>query len=211
VATRIVVLLGLLILLMPGLAAALEGGDQAAEREAWINYLETVAAHHQSLGLPPEVAAGYGLSIEREARHLESVGRGLHGRAHYLAPEAAVAWRTLRNRARSDGIELYLVSSFRSLNDQSRLLRQRLDEGRELGRVIRGTALPGYSEHHTGCAVDLATPDEPVVSQRFRDSDTYAWLQENAGDTGFIESYPASNDSGLIPEPWHWYFEGCER
>nr|WP_301288346.1 M15 family metallopeptidase [Natronospira proteinivora] len=190
-------------------SVALAGERQTLEGQ--FEYLSHVASSHQLLGIPARRAADYPLSLQWEAEALVSVGRGLHGREHFLAPEAAVAWRALSNRARSEGLALHLVSSFRSVNYQTRLIQQRLDEGRSLERILIGTALPGYSEHHSGCAIDLATPDKPTVRQSFRETEEYAWLQAHADEYGFRESYPLGNDSGLIPEPWHWFFEACER
>ena len=65
-------------------------------------------------------------------------------------------------------------------------------------------AAPGYSEHHTGCAVDIATPGSRPLTEEFEDSQAFRWLTDNAGKFGFSMSYPRNNPAGFIYEPWHW-------
>jgi len=198
-------LLGLLVLSSTSLA------DSRVEREAQVAYLKHVASTHQLLGFSVEVAQRSRLELQFEPQQLVPVGRGLYGRLHFLAPEAATAWRILDAAARADGIELKLVSSFRSVSYQARLIQNRLEDGIGKERVLYGMALPGYSEHHSGCALDLASDEHPEISADFRDTAAYAWLQQYAADFGFVESYPAGNSAGIMHEPWHWYYERCEQ
>ena len=70
------------------------------------------------------------------------------------------------------------------------------------------SAAPGYSEHHTGRAVDIATPGSRPLTEEFEDSAAFHWLNENAADFGFSMSYPRDNRYGFIYEPWHWAQHG---
>jgi D-alanyl-D-alanine carboxypeptidase len=72
--------------------------------------------------------------------------------------------------------------------------------------VLSVTAPPGYSEHHTGRAVDVATPGSPVLETTFEQTRAFSWLQKHANNFGFYLSFPQGNASGYQYEPWHWCF-----
>ena len=67
---------------------------------------------------------------------------------------------------------------------------------------------PGYSEHHTGLAVDFND-----VEDDFRETEAYTWLQEHAAEYGFVERYPKGKESitGIDYEPWHYRYVGKEH
>ena len=102
------------------------------------------------------------------------------------------------------GITLLLVSGFRSVDYQARLIRKKINAGQSLGDILAVNAAPGHSEHHTGCAVDIATPGSRPLTEEFEDSPAFAWLQAHAASYGFAMSYPRNNAAGFVYEPWHW-------
>jgi D-alanyl-D-alanine carboxypeptidase len=65
-------------------------------------------------------------------------------------------------------------------------------------------AAPGYSEHHTGQAVDVASPGTRPLTAEFDSSAAFAWLQANADRFGFSMPYGRGNRFGFEYEPWHW-------
>ena len=97
-----------------------------------------------------------------------------------------------------------LVSAFRSLNYQRQIFERKLSQGELLAQILRVNAAPGYSEHHTGCAVDLTTDGCPPLTEAFEHTAAFAWLVARAKDFGFTMTYPRGNKFGLIYEPWHW-------
>lgn len=147
-----------------------------------------------------------GLPAHAEAVLLAHAGRDRLGRRHWLQPVACRAWKRLREAARVDGVDLELVSSFRSVRDQRRILARKLRQGQSLEEILRVNAPPGYSEHHSGCAVDFAVPGEPLLTETFEDSAGFAWLVRNGSRFGFSLSYPRDNHFGFIYEPWHWCY-----
>ncbi len=175
-----------------------------------VAYYRYIAGVHQWLGVPRSVVEETRLVLQREAAELVPIGRDRFGRTHYLAPEAAAAWHRLRLAAGEAGIEFVVISSFRSAEYQARLARRHMEEGRVPELLFRAIALPGYSEHHTGCALDLASEEHPKLSQEFREAPAYAWLREHAAGFGFRESYPPGNRKGIMPEPWHWFYKPCK-
>jgi LAS superfamily LD-carboxypeptidase LdcB len=143
-----------------------------------------------------------------EAILLEAVGRDRFGRRHWLQPAASQALKRLRHAAHTGGIDLELVSSFRSCHDQMRIVQRKHQSGQTWEQILKVNAPPGYSEHHSGCAVDLAIPGEPVLTEGFEMSAAFAWLQQHAHEHGFRMSYPRGNPWGFIYEPWHWCYVG---
>ena len=66
--------------------------------------------------------------------------------------------------------------------------------------------MPGYSEHHTGRAVDFIAIDQTSLSVNFEKTETFKWLVNNANQYGFYLSYPKDNKEGIMYEPWHWMY-----
>ena len=110
--------------------------------------------------------------------------------------------------AATDGISLLLVSGFRSIDYQARLFRKKIDAGQSLGDILAVNAAPGFSEHHTGRAIDIATPGSRPLTEEFEQSEAFQWLSGHAGQFGFSMSYPRDNAAGFVFEPWHWSFRG---
>lgn len=167
-------------------------------------------AHLVALGIPVESLAARGLRACEEATALECAETGSDGRAHLLVPAAAEAWRTLRSAAISDGIALFIVSAFRSIDRQAEIVRGKLDTGIPMKDILTVCAPPGYSEHHTGRAVDLSTPGSRALEAEFDQTTAYAWLRIRAGEFGYRLSYPVGNQLGYRYEPWHWCFHDTQ-
>ncbi len=161
-----------------------------------------------ALGIPPDLPARRGLPLCRQARRLTPVGLGADGRDKLLSPAAARAWLKLRERASADGVQLTLISAFRSIDFQAALIRSKLERGMALAEVLRINAPPGYSEHHSGRAVDIGTDKIPALDEAFESTDAFRWLSQHAGRFGFRLSYPRGNAVGFAYEPWHWYYNG---
>ena len=159
------------------------------------------------LGIAPETPRERKLRAFTEAKRLAFAGLGTDGRDKFLVPAAAAAWQCMQRRAHEDGVELLLVSAFRSCEFQAALIRGKLAKGRTLADVLRVNAPPGYSEHHTGRALDIGTPGVPPLEEAFEDTDAFRWLQAHAKRFGFTLSYPRGNREGYVYEPWHW----CHR
>ena len=158
----------------------------------------------KALGIPETYGAERGLELQPEARELEVARVVADGRRIELDPTAAAAWRAMVSAAESEEITLLLISGFRSVRRQQEILERKLAAGETIGSILRVNAAPGYSEHHTGRAVDIGTPGCPPLEERFEETAAYGWLSRNAGRFGFSLSYPRGNPNGIIYEPWHW-------
>ena len=149
------------------------------------------------------------LSRTREPSLLGFAGTDVHDRPQWLESNAASAWRRMQRAAARDGVTLQLVSAFRSIAYQSGIVARKLGRGQSLDEILRVNAAPGYSEHHTGRALDLTTPGFPGLEEAFEESPAFAWLRANAHRFGFTLSYPRDNPHGIAYEPWHWRFDAA--
>lgn len=161
----------------------------------------------RKIGIPPALVEGRGLVPYGEAATLEVAEVGADGREHRLCPEAAASWKAMKVAARGDGVDLFIVSAYRSVARQQEIILAKLARGASLEEVLRVSAPPGYSEHHTGRAVDIGTPGSPPLELEFAESEAFRWLMRRAREFDFVMSYPEGNTTGYAYEPWHW----CHR
>ncbi len=109
--------------------------------------------------------------------------------------------------ARKEGLIPIITSSFRTYDDQQRIMDEYIDlYGEEEAR--KWVAVPGTSEHQVGLAVDISSGD-------YDNQDPYyiwSWLEEHSWKYGFILRYTEENQSitGVNPEPWHFRYVGIE-
>ncbi len=152
-------------------------------------------------------------------------GRRLHQRAIDDLIDLQAAMRA------DIGVQLQLTAAHRSVSYQraifrarlaasSMLLRGRVVSSREvaagraddvLHRAMRRAAPPGFSKHHTGYAIDVASGG--FAGFGFRRSAAWRWLARdrfaNAMRFGWIPSYPdRATGQGPDPEPWEWVWIG---
>ena len=156
------------------------------------------------LGIPPDYGHNPRRPAYADATELEDVEPNIVGKEQRLAPPTARSWRQMKQTAALAGVELLLVSGFRSVRRQTELFRQKLAAGQEIGAILRVNAAPGFSEHHTGRAVDIATPGTRPLTAEFEGSKAFAWLTANAATFDFSMPYGRGNAFGFDYEPWHW-------
>jgi zinc D-Ala-D-Ala carboxypeptidase len=157
------------------------------------------------LGIPADYAARARQRLHPEAKRLVFIGRAADDRRILrLAPRAAAAWRHMQAAAAQDSITLLPLSAFRSVARQTTIIRRKLARGQPIETILRVSAVPGCSEHHTGRALDLGTPDHLALESSFGRTRAFRWLKRHASRFGFRLSYPRRNPHGINYEPWHW-------
>jgi D-alanyl-D-alanine carboxypeptidase len=159
---------------------------------------------HQELGIPADYGQDGGPPTYAEASALVDVGPNLVGRPQRLAPEAARQWQAMVAAADAVGIPLLIVSGYRGVEYQADLIRRKLEAGQRIGEILAVNAAPGHSEHHTGRAVDIATPGSRPLTEEFESTNAFQWLESRAVEFGFSMTYPRDNPWGIAYEPWHW-------
>jgi D-alanyl-D-alanine carboxypeptidase len=166
-----------------------------------------VRAILDSLQISLDLIAARSLVLQPEAQELVVAELAENGKENLLVPAAATAWRELSCAARSDGIAIKIVSAFRSVDRQAEIVRGKLARGLSLEKILCVSAPPGYSEHHSGRAVDVTTDGVPALELEFEQTPAFRWLSDNARHFGFFLSFPRHNPYGYAYEPWHWCFK----
>jgi D-alanyl-D-alanine carboxypeptidase len=162
----------------------------------------------QELGIPADYGCRHRLQLQREPAVLAAIGEDVFGREQFMLPAAAPALREMLAAAADESVVVQVVSAFRSVEYQVGLLQRKLEKGLSMTEILQVSAAPGYSEHHSGRAVDLTTPGFKPLEEEFERSEAFSWLDRHAGEFGFRLSYPRGNRHGVSYEPWHWYFDG---
>lgn len=103
-----------------------------------------------------------------------------------------------------------IISGYRSVESQEAIYQRNVkNHGKEYAKKFVQT--PGYSEHHTGLAVDLALfYQQDGSSGDFTGEGEYSWFYENSWKYGFVRRYDEEKQdiTGIGYEPWHFRYVG---
>ena len=146
-------------------------------------------------------------NIFYESCSLVSIGKDIYGREQFLDSQAAKSFFEMKKAAKKDSIDLQFVSAFRSFDSQKKIIERKLNRGSLINKILEENKLPGYSEHHTGKAIDFTSKKLNTLSTQFENSKEFKWITENASTYNFYLSYPKDNEEGIMYEPWHWMFK----
>lgn len=201
--------------LEPGLDAALAAMDsEVMHRRPGLEHvrrlpLERLHERLEQLGLDEaSYADRTGLPLVAEPDWLAFAGFDRYRRPLWLHNDAARAWSHMCEAAIRDGVVLEAISGYRSHDYQLGIFERKLLRGLSVDEILNVNAAPGFSEHHSGLALDIGTPGEPPAEESFEHTEAFAWLRDNAAGHGFRMSYPRDNPYGIIYEPWHWRYSG---
>ena len=123
-----------------------------------------------------------------------------------VQPEAMDAFYDMQAAAASEGISLWILSSYRSYDDQEVIYNRYVaQDGRDAADTY--SSRPGHSDHQTGYTFDLNS-----LEQDFQYDPAGQWLDKNCYKYGFIIRYPKDKDSstGYMYEPWHVRYIGVD-
>ena len=131
-----------------------------------------------------------------------------HGYPNKIRADVYEEFKKMYNAAKNDNVSIFIASPYRSYSDQNALYTYYVNtDGKKNADTY--SARPGFSEHHTGLAMDLI-PEYGLDLDTFENSDGFKWMQENAYKYGFILRYPKDKEyiTGYIYEPWHYRYVG---
>ncbi len=138
------------------------------------------------------------------------------GGNYKLETRAAAAWKKMQAAASNDGVSLWIISAYRTLERQTELYNEKVEEYKALGyseadakaEAGKWVAVPGTSEHCLGYAADLCSLEES-----FENSNQFAWLQKHFAQYGFILRYPKDkvDITKISYEPWHYRYVGSNH
>lgn len=138
----------------------------------------------------------------------------------------APVFEQLRGAAQEAGVELSVVSAYRSVADQTAVFDEKFQRMKAQGMTdeeakkvtMTGMTEPGYSEHHTGLSVDvvdnawLASGPDWTLSEDYGETVGGKWLQAHAAEFGFVIRYPKDKTeiTKITYEPWHLRYVGVD-
>lgn len=175
-----------------------------AQSEAYKSRIKKIG---RELGVPKDYEKTSGLTIQPEATILVSAGIDYQGREQRLTPEALNAYTSMVDSAKLAGCSLMIVSAFRAVDYQKGIIERKLKAGQKIEDILKVNTAPGYSEHHTGRAIDITCPAIKDLVEAFDTTPEYKWLSINANRFGFYLSYPKGKSGSIIYEPWHWLYK----
>jgi D-alanyl-D-alanine carboxypeptidase len=150
-----------------------------------------------------------------------------------IQKKMAEALNNMFKEMKSNRLKIKLLSGFRDVEEQTQIFEgefkavsvdengkeytvQEIVQGKAdkaINKALDTIALPGFSRHHFGYAVDLT--EEGTDYREFEKTKSYEWLAKdnfyNAKKYGIIPSYPKGVQSqGPEPEAWEFVYVGEE-
>ncbi len=124
-----------------------------------------------------------------------------------LNKEAYINFKKMASDANKDGLNLRIISAYRSFEYQENLYNKYLKyDTKEI--VDTYSARAGYSEHQTGLTIDI--DNKKIDYNQFHLTEEFLWLKDNAYKYGFILRYPKDKEfiTGYDYESWHYRYVG---
>ncbi|MEN8788762.1 MAG: M15 family metallopeptidase [Flavobacteriaceae bacterium] len=178
-------------------------------------------------GIALSLLPDWSLAQEQEFDMMELMGKAdidLYGEGYQLRKEAHDAFLEMYNAALKDGIEIEVVSSYRSFDRQAEIFERKYAkytaEGMEplpaIDKIIEYSTIPGTSRHHWGTEIDIidkmgGKEGDVLVPEKFQSDGPYAglkaWMDKNANDFGYYLVYTDdAKRRGFKHEPWHYSY-----
>lgn len=149
----------------------------------------------------------------------------LYGEGINLRKEAHDAFLAMKKAAYSDGIDLKIVSSYRSFDRQELIWERKYikyteDKGMApltaIEKIIEYSTIPGTSRHHWGTDIDVIdgyrkTNGDVLVPEKFEAGGPFEdfknWMDGNAHKFDFHLVYTKNpKRRGFKYEPWHYSY-----
>mgnify|MGYP001278967227 CR=1 FL=1 len=155
------------------------------------------------------------------------IGKGspkLVGSSFTILPEVKIALEEMTQAARNDGIEIKVVSAYRSYDRQKDIWNSKFIRFEKQGfknlaivdQIIKYSTIPGTSRHHWGTDIDIIDGSQLdkgdlLVSKKFHGNGPYNnlrnWMEVNAKKFGFLKPYNQDpKRKGFLYEPWHYSY-----
>ncbi|GAB1541815.1 hypothetical protein NUACC21_44880 [Scytonema sp. NUACC21] len=155
----------------------------------------------------------YAQANPSELMIVASYATGEDRRFESLHFDAGKALMQMIYAARQEGVWIVPVSGFRTVEQQQKLFQDQIRRRGSVEKAAKISAPAGFSEHHTGFAVDLTDGKSPRqdVTLEFEKTAAYRWLTRHGREFGFELSFPQKNSQGVSFEPWHWRYVGSSN
>ena len=127
--------------------------------------------------------------------------------------EAYKQYKKLEKELKDEGIIIRLDSTYRSVKAQQELWDEwSADPEKGPEYVKKYVAVPGYSEHHTGLAIDVCLEKNGELiydnDEMKAEKEIFKKIHSKLAKYGFILRYPEGkkNITGYDYEPWHFRY-----
>jgi D-alanyl-D-alanine carboxypeptidase len=178
---------------------------------------------------PATMAAGRTPSVYGHFRYDEASQKDLIARcnpnyAPLIHKSVAADLDRMVAAAKADGLALSPDSCFRPLARQIDLFFRPIARGTATPEArALSSAPPGFSEHHTGYAIDFCDNADRKTcdfEDDFGQTRVGQWLAANAPRFNFEQSFTGANQcfqrsdgetQCVVAEPWHWRWIGDEK
>ena len=127
-----------------------------------------------------------------------------------IEKKAYEQYKKLAKDLKKDGVEIVLDSVYRSVKEQQNLWDEwSKDPEKGIDYVKKFVAVPGYSEHHTGLAVDICIKKDGKLiydnDEMIAEREIFGKIHKKLEKYGFILRYLEGRDdvTGYAYEPWH--------
>lgn len=154
-------------------------------------------------------------TFEKDAR-FSLVPSNRSTKSCYLLNEVNIAFEKMAAAAQKEGITLKVISGGRNFSMQKSIWERKWNARRPNFKSDKETALdilkyssmPGTSRHHWGTDLDINSL-EPSYFASGKGKLEYDWLQKNAANFGFCQTYDnktVSGRTGYSEEKWHYSY-----
>lgn len=142
-----------------------------------------------------------------EPNDLNKINSNNSIRELYLKKEACDAFELMCNDAKTLGLNIIAISSYRTKEYQKNLYNDYVNRN-GVTKADTYSARPRFSEHETGLALDVMGSNKNYT--KFAYTNEYEWVKENAYNYGFIIRYPENKEdiTKYIYESWHLRYVG---
>ncbi len=142
-----------------------------------------------------------------------------------LLKEVDSAYQVMKQAALNDGIDIQVVSSYRSFEHQkaiwnrkyTRYTNKGMPADEAISKIVKYSTIPGTSRHHWGTDIDIIQrnvkqPSKSVLlEENYEAGGAYEklknWMDSNAESFGFHLVYTNNeNRKGFSYEPWHYTY-----
>ena len=138
--------------------------------------------------------------------------------------EARIAFEKMKTAALKDGINIEVVSAYRSFQKQKNIFENKykrfINEGlnpiQSVEKIIEYSTIPGTSRHHWGTDIDIIDANYPKPKSVLEEENFYGngpychlknWMDRHSESYGFYEVYTKNpNRKGVKYEPWHFSY-----
>ncbi len=148
-------------------------------------------------------------------------GNSYTSKMHFEAKEAFLKMKT---EALKEGINIEVVSAYRSFSKQKsifenkykRYTNQGLSPIDAINKIIEYSTIPGTSRHHWGTDIDIIDGNSPRPESVLEEKNYYGngpycklkeWMNKHSETYGFYEVYNQDpSRKGFKYEPWHFSY-----